>query len=56
MLPRDAYDALERKHTLYFNQGQPDDEVTDDKDVDIMDKGYCNWNPGHYSMSREHST
>jgi hypothetical protein len=36
MLPREAYDALERKHTLHFNQGQPEDEETNDKDVDIM--------------------
>ncbi len=36
MLPREAYDALERKRTLRFNQGQPEDEETDDKDVDIM--------------------
>jgi hypothetical protein len=39
MLPRETYDALERKHTLHFNQGQPEDEVTDDKDVDITNKG-----------------
>ncbi len=37
MLLREAYDALEeRKRTLCFNQGQPEDEETDDKDVDIM--------------------
>ncbi len=36
MLPREAYDALECKHTLRFNQGQPEDKETDDKDVDIM--------------------
>ncbi len=35
MLPREAYDALERKRTLRFNQGQPEDEDTDDKDADI---------------------
>jgi hypothetical protein len=35
LLPREAYDALEHKHTLRFNQGQPEDEETDDKDVDI---------------------
>ena len=35
MLPREAYDALEHKHTLRFNQGQSEDEVTDDKYVDI---------------------
>jgi hypothetical protein len=28
-------DALECKHTLRFKQGQPEDEETDDKDVDI---------------------
>ena len=36
MLSREAYDALERKCTLRFNPGQPEDEETDDKDVDIM--------------------
>ncbi len=36
MLPREACDALEHKRTLRFNQGQPEDEETDDKDVDIM--------------------
>ncbi len=36
MLPREAYDALECKRTLHFNLGQPEDEETDDKDVDIM--------------------
>jgi hypothetical protein len=36
MLPREAYDALEHKRTLCFNQGQPEDEEIDDKDVDIM--------------------
>ncbi len=36
MLPREAYDALERKCTLRFNRGQPEDEESDDKDVDIM--------------------
>jgi hypothetical protein len=36
MLPREAYDALERKCTLHFNWGQPEDEKRDDKDVDIM--------------------
>jgi hypothetical protein len=36
MFPREAYDALECKRTLCFNQGQPEDEETDDKDVDIM--------------------
>ncbi len=36
MLPREAYDALESKRTLHFNQGQPEDEETDDKDVDIQ--------------------
>ncbi len=36
MLPREAYDALERKRTLHFNPGQPEDEETDDKDVNIM--------------------
>ncbi len=36
MLPREAYDALERKRTLHCNQGQPEDEEKDDKDVDIM--------------------
>jgi hypothetical protein len=36
MLPREAYDALERKRTLRFNQGQPEDEEINDKDVDIM--------------------
>ncbi len=35
MLPIEAYDALECKRTLHFNQGQPEDEETDDKDVDI---------------------
>ncbi len=35
MLPREAYDVLERKRTLPFNQGQSEDEETDDKDVDI---------------------
>ncbi len=35
MLPKEAYDALEVKRTLHFNQGQPEDEETDDKDVDI---------------------
>jgi hypothetical protein len=38
MLPRERYDALERKRTLCFNRGQPEDEETDDKDVDIMVK------------------
>ncbi len=36
MLQREAYDALERKRTLHFNQLQPEDEEKDDKDVDIM--------------------
>jgi hypothetical protein len=36
MHSREAYDALERKRTLCVNQGQPKDEDTDDKDVDIM--------------------
>jgi hypothetical protein len=36
VLPREAYDALECKRTLHFNQGQPEDEETDDNDVDIM--------------------
>ncbi len=36
MLPREAYDALERKRTLRFNQGQPENEETDGKDVDVM--------------------
>ncbi len=36
MLPREAYDAFERKHTLHFNKGQPEDKETDDKGVDIM--------------------
>ncbi len=35
MLQREAYDALERKRTLRFNRGQPEDEEIDDKDVDI---------------------
>ncbi len=35
MLPREEYDALECKRTLRFNQGQPEDEETDDKDMDI---------------------
>ncbi len=35
MLPREAYDALECKRTLHFNQEQPEDKETDDKDVDI---------------------
>ncbi len=38
MLSREAYDALEHKRTLRCNQGQPDDEDTDDKDVDITVK------------------
>jgi hypothetical protein len=36
MLPREAYNAIECKRTLCFNRGQPEDEETDDKDVDIM--------------------
>ncbi len=36
MLPREAYDALECKRTLHFNQEQPEDEKTDVKDVNIM--------------------
>jgi hypothetical protein len=36
MLPREAYDALERKRTVCCNWGQPEDKVTDDKGVDIM--------------------
>ncbi len=36
MLPREAYDALERKHTLRFNQEQAEDEEIDDKEVDII--------------------
>ena len=36
MLRREAYDALECKRTLCFNQGQPEDEETDEEDVDIM--------------------
>jgi hypothetical protein len=36
MLPREAYDTLECKCTLHFNQGQPEDEETDDKHLDIM--------------------
>jgi hypothetical protein len=35
MLPRGAYDALERKRTVRFNQGQPEDKGTNDKGVDI---------------------
>ncbi len=35
MLPREAYDALECKRTLRFKRGQPEDEETDDEDVDI---------------------
>ncbi len=35
MIPREAYDTLERKCTLRFDQGQPENEETDDKDVDI---------------------
>jgi hypothetical protein len=35
MLPRAAYDTLERKRTLCCNQGEPEDEDTDDKDVDV---------------------
>ncbi len=35
ILPREAYDAFERKCTLRLNQEQPEDEDTDDKDVDI---------------------
>jgi hypothetical protein len=35
MVLREAYDALERKHTLRLNQGQPEDEETNDKGVDI---------------------
>ena len=38
MLLREAYDALERKRTLRFDRGQPEDEKTDDKDVDITVK------------------
>ncbi len=38
MLPREAYDALELKRTLRFDRGQPEDEKTDDKDVDITVK------------------
>jgi hypothetical protein len=34
-LPREAFNALERKRTLRFNQGQPEDEETNDKDVDL---------------------
>ncbi len=34
MVPREAYDALERKHTVHCNQGQPEDEDTDDKVMD----------------------
>jgi hypothetical protein len=36
MLPREAYDALERKCTLHFNRGRPEDEETNDTGVDIM--------------------
>ncbi len=36
MLPRELYDALEHKHTLHLNQGQPEDEKTNEKDVYIM--------------------
>jgi hypothetical protein len=35
MLPREAYDALECKHTVHFNLGQPEDNEIDDKSVDI---------------------
>ncbi len=35
MLPIEAYDALEHKHTLRFNQGEPEDKETNDKGVDI---------------------
>ncbi len=35
MLPREAYDALERKRTVHCNQGQPENKVTDDEGVDI---------------------
>jgi hypothetical protein len=36
LLSRKAYGAIERKRTLHFNQGQPEDKETDDKDMDIM--------------------
>jgi hypothetical protein len=36
VLLREAYDALEHKRTLRFNQGQPEDEETDDDDVEII--------------------
>jgi hypothetical protein len=35
ILPREAYDALECKRTLCCNQGQPENEDADDKDVYI---------------------
>ncbi len=35
MLPREAYYALERKRTLCFNCGQPEDKETNDKGVDM---------------------
>ncbi len=35
MLTREAYDALECKHSVHCNQGQPENKGTNDKGVDI---------------------